>query len=152
MLYAFAAEKEDRMKVARLPIVLTTVNLVLLLLVATQAERATAQPVMPILRVGALELVDGSGQVRSRLDVEASGEVVLRLFDQTGTIRVKLGAGEDGSGLLLLDEATEAGIHMIARRTGTTERPTTTSVSLRASDGQQRVIKPCRHTKRCTRQ
>jgi hypothetical protein len=139
------------MKIQPLAVALTVVNLVLLLLIATQAGRATAQTVTPILRGGALELVDDSGQVRSRLNVESTGGVVLRLLDKNGTIRVKLGAGEDGSGLLLLDEATEPGIHIIARRTGTAERPTTTSVTLRGTDGQQRVIKPCRQTKRCTR-
>jgi hypothetical protein len=89
-----------------------------------------------------LELHDERDQVRARLSVEPEGEVVLRLIDRTGTIRVKLGAGEDGSGLLLLDEATEPGVQLIARRTGTAERPVTTSLTLRGADGQQRVIRP----------
>ena len=52
--------------------------------------------------------------MRARLNVEANGEVVFRLLDETGTIRVKLGAGSDGSGLLLANDATEPGIHMVA--------------------------------------
>ncbi len=139
------------MKTQRLAIALTAINLVLVGLTAMQTRRATAQTVMPTLRGGALELVDDNGQVRSRIDVESSGEVVLRLFDQTGTIRVKLGAGTDGSGLLLLDEATEPAIHMIARRTGTAQRPTTTGITLRSTEGRQRAITPCRLTKRCSR-
>lgn len=67
---------------------------------------------------------------------------MLQLSDQNGTIRVKLGAGEDGSGLMLADEATEPAIHLIARRTGTAERPTTTSITLKGTDGQQHVIRP----------
>ena len=97
---------------------------------------------MPTLRGHALELVDEHGQVRSRLNIETDGEVVLRLLDRNGTIRVKLGAGEDGSGLLLLDEATEPGVHIIARRIGTGARPLTTSLTLRGTDGQERVIRP----------
>ena len=66
----------------------------------------------------------------------------MRLLDQDGTIRVKLGAGRDGSGLVLADEATEPGIHLIARRIGTTDRPNTTSITLKGRDGRQRVIRP----------
>jgi hypothetical protein len=130
------------MKIQRLAIALTAINLVLLLLTVAQAASTTAQPVTPILRGRALELVDDHGQVRSRLDVESSGEVVLRLLDKNGTIRVKLGAAEHGSGLVLLDEATEPAIHVIARRSGTSERPATTSITLRGADGRQRVIRP----------
>jgi hypothetical protein len=39
---------------------------------------------------------------------------VFRLRDQDGQVRVKLGAGRDGSGLLLANEATEPGIHALA--------------------------------------
>lgn len=57
-------------------------------------------------RASATELVDGNGQVRAQLNVDDDdGEVVLRLRDADGSIRVKLGASKDGSGLLLLDEA-----------------------------------------------
>lgn len=142
------------MNTQRLAIVLTVVNLVLFAVLigrqspagaaprAVQASSPAAQDVVPVLRGRALELVDEDGRIRSRLNVEPDDEVVLRLIDRTGTIRVKLGAGESGSGLLLLDEATEPGVHVIARQTGTSDRPTTTSLTLRGSDGQQRVIRP----------
>jgi hypothetical protein len=130
------------MKMQRLAIALTAINLVLLLLTAARAAGTAELTVSPVLRGRVLELVDDRGRVRSRLNVERSGEVVLRLLDQNGTIRVKLGAGEDGSGLLLADEATEPAIHMIARRTGTSKRATTTSITLRGTNGQQRVIRP----------
>ena len=129
------------MKMQRFATALTLINLVLLLLIA-RAGNTTTQEVTPTLRGRALELVDDRGQIRSRLNVESSGEVVLRLLDQNGTIRVKLGAGEDGSGLLLADEETEPGVHIIARRAGTSERPTTTSITLRGAEGQERVIRP----------
>ncbi len=130
------------MNTQRLALTLTAINLVLLLLILARSASTTAQTVTPILRGRALELVDDRGQVRSRLNVEPNGEVVLRLLDQKGTIRVKLGAAAEGSGLVLLDEATEPAVHIIARRTGSSERPTTTSLTLRGAGGQQRVIKP----------
>jgi hypothetical protein len=126
----------------RLAIALTAINLMLLCLTGAQGRSASAKAVAPILRGHAFELVDDRGQVRSRLNVEQTGEVVLRLLDERGTIRVKLGAGEDGSGLLLADEETEPGIHLIARRTATTERPATTSITLRGRSGKERVIRP----------
>lgn len=129
------------MKMQGFATALTLTNLVLLLLIA-RAGHTTTQEETSILRGRALELVDDRGQIRSRLNVESSGEVVLRLLDQNGTIRVKLGAGEDGSGLLLADEETEPGVHIIARRAGTSERPTTTSITLRGAEGQERVIRP----------
>ena len=126
----------------RLAVALTVINLVVLLLTAAQPGSTTPQTANLTLRMRALEVVDDHGQVRSRLNVEQNGEVVLRLLDKNGTIRVKLGAGEGGSGLVLADEATEPAIHIIARRTGTPDRPTTTSITLRGTGGQQRVIRP----------
>lgn len=54
---------------------------------------------------------------------------------------MKLGAGREGSGLLLADETTEPGINMIARRRGTPDLPNTTSITLKSA-GRQRVITP----------
>jgi len=126
----------------RFTLVFTAINLLLLLLTVAQSGRTMAQTDPLVLRGRALELVDDRGQVRAQLNTESSGEVVLRLTDQHGTIRVKLGADEDGSGLVLLDEATEPAIHLIARRSGTAERPAITSITLKGTDGRQRVIKP----------
>jgi hypothetical protein len=136
------------MKMQRLAFGLTIVNLALLALLATgivqpsvvsASESESAQA--PVLRGRALEIVDEHGKVRSRINVEQDGEVIFRMADRSGAIRVKLGGGDTGSGLLLADEASEPGVHLIARRSGTTMRPTTTSVTLRAG-GQQQVIKP----------
>ena len=72
--------------------------------------------------------------MRAQLDVEAEGEVVFRLRDSNGTIRVKLGASESGSGLVLADEATEPGVHILATRSGT-------SLTLQRG-ARRRVISP----------
>lgn len=144
------------MRSERLALWLTLLNLAVLALIVTRGlgspaaagatmlrgSSASAQEIAPVLRGRELELVDEDGQVRSRMNVEPNGDVVFRLIDRNGTIRVKLGAGEGGSGLLLIDEATEPAVHMIARRTPTAERPTTTSVTLRGPDGRQNVIRP----------
>jgi len=114
------------MRMHRLTIALTALNLMLLTFTTLQARSTAAPPVPAILRGRSFELVDARGQVRSRLSVEPGGEVVLRLLDQDGTIRVKLGAGSDGSGL----------------RIGTADRPNTTSITLKGRDGRRRVIRP----------
>ena len=94
----------------------------------------------PVLRGQALELVDAAGQIRSRLNVEKDGQVIFRLLDQRGTIRVKLGAGVDGSGLVLLDEHTEPGIHLVARREAQGDQRAT-SVTLRSGE-RSRTLTP----------
>jgi hypothetical protein len=139
------------MKTQRLALALTAVNLVILAILlgnvlpsqaqavaprVAPAPAASAQAIVPVLRGRALELLDDQDQVRSRINVEPNGEVVLRLLDRHGTIRVKLGASETGSGLVLLDETTEPGVHILARRAGTT------SLTLRSGPGQKRVITP----------
>jgi len=100
---------------------------------AAQAEEA--EKIAAVLRARMIELVDEHGQIRANLKVEASGEAVFRLRDAKGTIRVKLGASEDGSGLLLLDDRTEPAVHLLAKRSGTT-------VTLAEKDKEKRVIKP----------
>lgn len=129
------------MSAQRFALGLTVVNLVLLSLSLPQVLSSSGRAVTPVIRARMLELVDQEGRVRSRLNVERNGEVVFRLLDENGTIRVKLGAGEHGSGLVLLDETTEPGVHLLARRTGTGERPATTGLTLKAG-AQTRIIKP----------
>ena len=129
------------MKMQRFALALLVVNLVLLALFFTRQRASAAQAIEPILRARTLELVDTHGRVRSRLSVESDGEVIFRLFDQAGTIRVKLGASESGSGLLLADETTEPGVHIIARRASLTGRKTT-GITLTGAAGRQRVITP----------
>jgi len=129
------------MKIQRFALALLVINLLLLVLFFTQQQSSAAQAIAPVLRARTLELVDAQGRVRSRLNVESGGEVVFRLFEQSGTIRVKLGAGEDGSGLVLNDETTEPGVHILARRAPLAGRKTT-SITLTGANGRQRVITP----------
>ena len=123
------------MKINRIAIIITVINLVLLIFAFERSGAPAAQTVPEVLRVRAIELVDDNGQVRAQLNVESDGEVVFRLRDAKGTIRVKLGASEDGSGLVLLDDATEPGVHMLTNRDGT-------SLTLTGKGGAQQVIEP----------
>jgi hypothetical protein len=136
-----------RIKAHNFLLALTCINLVAAGIVLFRSAEdksviADSQSIPKVIRAQAIELVSEQGQVRSRLNVEQGGEVVFRLLDKNGTIRVKLGAGEDGSGLLLLDEATEPAVHMLARRNATAAKPNTTGITLKGGGGQQRVIKP----------
>jgi hypothetical protein len=127
----------------RLSVALAAVNATLLAALGASALRApaaTAEAADPRpIRATAIELVDAGGRVRSRLGVESDGEVVLRLFDESGRVRVKLGASDGGSGLLLLDEETEPGVQILARRVATKAGPGTTSLTLTSPAGTRRL-------------
>ncbi len=123
------------MKMNRLAVALTIINFVLLIFVLAQSGANATQTAPQILRARAIELVDDNGQVRAQFNVEPSSEVVFRMRDAKGTIRVKLGASEDGSGFLLLDDSAEPRVHVLAKRSGT-------SLTLTGKDGAKRVIEP----------
>jgi len=123
------------MNMNRLSVVLTVINFVLLIIVLAQSRLIATQTIPQVLRVRAFELVDDNGEVRAQLNVESNGEVVFRLRDAKGTIRVKLGASEEGSGLLLINDLTEPGVHILADQNGT-------SLTLTEEGGAKRVIEP----------
>ncbi|MGQ0569259.1 MAG: hypothetical protein ACT4P5_06970 [Armatimonadota bacterium] len=123
------------MRTHRLVIIVTAINLGLLLFLLPQVKLTAAPTAASVVRAQAIELVDERGQIRAHLNVESNGEVVFRLRDAKGTIRVKLGASEDGSGLVLLNESTEPGVQILAKRTGT-------SLTLTGKGGRQRAIRP----------
>ena len=118
-----------------LTLVLTAVNVGVLIVGLAQRSPASAQSDASILRGRGLELVDASGQIRAQFTVESNGEGVFRMRDQEGTIRVKLGASDTGSALLLLNQATEPAVQLRAGAKAT-------SITLKGLDGKQRVITP----------
>jgi hypothetical protein len=138
-------ERSDAMRTQRLAIALTVINLVTLVFILARSHSATADGVAPILRGRALEIVDGRGQVRARINIEPAVTMpdgkkypeaaVFRLTDPGGRIRVKLGADQDGSGLLLADDSTQPGVHMLAKGTGS-------FLKLINKGGREQVIKP----------
>lgn len=103
---------------------------------ALAASRQPEQQVVPLLRVRQLELVDDRGTVRAQLMVTQPGdEVLLRMRSPRGLIRVKLGANEAGSGLVLADSSQQPGLTLHAKSTGS-------SVRVMNRDGGEREIKP----------
>jgi hypothetical protein len=122
------------MNTLRIAVALGALNLVILAGAAV-TRTAGVQGGEGILRGRALELVDERGKTRARINVERTGEVVFRLLDQEGTIRVKLGAGKEGSGLRLANDATEPGVHILAKATGS-------SIKVVNKNGRERVIAP----------
>ena len=131
------------MKLQRFLVALTAANLVLLVLLLAQGHPALGGD-SDILRGRALEIIDEQGQVRARINIEpattmpdgkASPEAVFRLADPLGRIRVKLGADQDGSGLLLANDSQLPGVHILANKKGS-------SLKLAHKDGRAKSFAP----------
>lgn len=123
------------MKTQRPLLVLTLLNLVLLFCLAAQRAPEPRTDVQPVIRAQVIELVDANGKVRASMLVEPGGEAVFRMRDAGENIRVKIGASEAGSGLLLLNDATEPGLHALAKDGHT-------SLKLTNQDGAQKLVEP----------
>lgn len=113
----------------------TVLNLILLTTFLAARAAAAAESVPDVLRARAWELVDAHGRMRASMKLSPDGTVVLRLTDPNGTIRVKLAADERGSGLVLLNGATDVGAHITADGEGST-------VVLANPDGRRQTIRP----------
>ncbi len=96
------------MKIQRLLIALTVVNLGFLMFMLARIQPTVAQDIAPVLRGRVLEIVDDQGRVRASIKVQPAGTangttypetVILRLIDQNGRPEVKLGASEHGAGV-----------------------------------------------------
>ena len=122
------------MTIKNFPVIITIINFILLL-IFLGGFRSFAGEDESFLRIQGLELVDKNGIVRSSLKIESEGEVVLRFFDEKGTIRFKAGASEKGSGLLLLNNSTDPGIQILAKESRT-------SLKLTAQNGKEKLIEP----------
>ena len=135
------------MKVQRLFIVLTLVNLVLLIFTLAQMRPAAAQGVAPVLRGRALEIVDERGRVRASIQVlpastqkngELSAEtVLLRLITDKGRPSVKLGSSEQSAGLALVGPSNTKDTYVQLGATGRTS-----SLTLKNEDGREQILKP----------
>lgn len=133
------------MQIQQCGIVLTVINALLLVITIGQLQPVVAQGETSVLRGRALEIVDGRGQVRARINVEPAATlpdgktspeaVVLRLTDPSGRIRVKLDADHDGAGMVLADDSQQPGVHLLARQTGS-------FVKVIHQDGREQVVKP----------
>ena len=124
------------MNTNRPALILTMINFILLIALLAQSRIIATQRIPEVLRVRAFQLVDENGEVRAQLNVDGTnGEVIFRMMDQEGTIRVKMGASEDGSGLVLLNELTAPGVHILAQQGNT-------SLTITDQSGAKQVIEP----------
>jgi hypothetical protein len=103
------------------------INLLLLGLIAARPETEPSD----VVTVREFRLVDANNKERASIKVEDTGEVVFRLSDETGAIRVKMGANKDGSGPVRLDDNTNPGIHGLANKSGV-------KLTLTGQDGKKR--------------
>jgi hypothetical protein len=107
------------MKSQHVLIALVILNLVVVGFQLARGQADRADGIVPLLRTHALELVDEAGRVRAELKVMPAEperkmpdgrvgfpeSVLFRLIDSGGGPNVKLGATEDGSGLVLGGES-----------------------------------------------
>ena len=135
------------MKIQRLLIALTLVNLALLIFTLPQIRPAVAEGVPPVLRGRALEIVDERGRVRASLNVLPAGTqpngqayaetVLLRLITERGRPSVKIGASEQAAGVSLAGPTNTKDTYVILEAKGTAS-----SLRLRNEDGRERIVKP----------
>jgi hypothetical protein len=127
--------KNLKMKKPYIHIALLITNLSILFLLVTGQKKADNTEVTPVLRANLIELIDEKGNKRASLTAYPDGETVFRIMDKKGEIRVKLGGGEDGSGLVLLDGDTNPGVHVLSKIKGV-------SLALTDKSGKQQILKP----------
>jgi hypothetical protein len=136
------------MKVQRLAIVLTVVNLLILTWILYHVvSTRTKTGVVDVLRGRGLEIIDDQGKRRAQIIVAPSTTmdgrkypetVLLRLIDPNGRPAVKIGASVDGSGIGLAGDSERRewnGVQILAEETGT-------SLILTNKDGRKEVVKP----------
>jgi hypothetical protein len=136
------------MKLSRLLVVLTAVNLAILLFAAVRVLPQIDE-VAPVLRGRALQIVDEQGHVRASISVmpaqaQPNGEtypetVLLRLITERGRPSVKISASEETAGATFVGptDTTNTYTTLQAKRTAS-------SLKLKDEDGGETLIKPAK--------
>jgi hypothetical protein len=131
------------MKISRLQLVLTIINLGLCIVLLSQFGRSQADQVAPVLRGRALEIVDDQGRIRANIFVAPATTVdgknypetvLLRLTDPKNGPVVKLTAAANGSALALSDDG-DGGVQVFARDNGS-------FVKVTDKKGKEQMLKP----------
>ena len=131
------------MKIQRIAIALTVINLGLTVFLLAQLRQARASEDAPVLRGRALEIVDTNGRIRASITVEKPVTVDSKFYPETVLLRlsdpkngpvVKLTATEKGSALGMTDDA-DGGLLLSARDTGS-------FVKVTDKHGREQVLKP----------
>ena len=134
------------MKIQRIAIAITIINLVLMVILLAKMNAATAQKEqnnLQVLRGSGLEITDKEGRIRASITfhdavvkdgVTYPAGVLLRLIDSKGQPSVKIGAAEDGGGLSFANEK-DGYIQLIAKESGG-------FLKIKNADGKEQVVKP----------
>ena len=88
-----------------------------------------------VLQAKEIQLVDDAGRVVAQLHVGDDGGGNLRLRSGDGIVRVKLGASDEGSALLLFDKETQPAATIRTGKSGT-------SLTLAEKGKAERTIQP----------
>jgi len=135
------------MKTQHFALVMTLANAALLVYSLAQPRATAAQDVAPVIRGRALEIVDEQGRVRAEIKVHPAQpklkmpdgttgfpEIVeLRLISSQNSPYVKLGASEDGGGLVLGG---------LGAYTQLLSRGTDPFIKIVNKDGREQIIRP----------
>lgn len=134
------------MKIFRLLVTLTVINLTLLvvLLAQTQLARAFGDEVPAVLRARALQIVDERGRPRATISVLPPSvhegvtypeTVLLRLIDANGRPEVKIGASVEGGGVGVVGQTDTTQAALTAQRGEA-------RLKLQEKDGRPLLVKP----------
>ena len=136
------------MKLSRLLVVLTAVNLAILLFAAVRVLPEIDE-VAPVLRGRALQIVDEQGHVRASISVmpaqaQPNGEtypetVLLRLITERGRPSVKISASEETAGATFAGPTDTTNTYTILQA-----KRTASSLRLKDEDGGETLIKPAK--------
>ena len=135
------------MKMQRIAIAVTIINLVLMVVLLTKMNPATAQLKKPnelqVLRGSGLEIVDSLGKTRASISFHAPikqdgklypGGILLRLINSKGQTSVKIDASENGGGLSFSNEL-QGYVQLSANESGG-------FLKIKNADGKEQVVKP----------
>ena len=130
----------------RIAVAVTVINLVLMIVLFTKMNPATAQKEqnkLQVLRGSGLEITDKNGKLRASITFHEAteqngtnypGGILLRLIDSKGQPVIKLYAAENGGGLSFSNEKNGY-IQLIASEDGG-------FLKIKNPDGKEQVIKP----------
>jgi hypothetical protein len=136
------------MKLSRILVVLTVVNLAILLFAAVRVLPQIDQAA-PVLRGRALQIVDELGHVRASISVmpaqtQPNGEtypetVLLRLITERGRPSVKISASEETAGATFVGPSNTTNTYTILQA-----KQSASSLKLRDEDGGETLIRPAK--------
>jgi len=134
------------MKIQRIAVALTIVNLLIMVALLTKRNPAAAQKEhdrLQVLKGNGLEITDDQGRTRASIsfhdavvkdDVTYPAGVLFRLINTKGQPSVKIDASEDGGGLSFSNES-QGYIQLIAKENGG-------FLKIKDANGKEQVIKP----------